>query len=102
MNFHKRMISRIILDLYNVKNQKISFHTLDKNICQIVDAVDSTFPLEVKNIIYEILLKIESHQEEQYISTLNTSNEGCSDEYLFVGNLFDNEISILERLLITK
>ena len=100
MNFHKRILNRILLDIHSAKNLNISFNTLDKNIRQNLGAVDSTFPLEIKNIIYEILLKIENHQQEQYVSTLNTSNEGIPDETLFAGKLFDNEISFFESLLI--
>lgn len=97
VDFNRKITKRILIDLQNVKKQNLSCKALEKNIRQNLAAVDSTFPLPIKAVIAEILLKIEGHQEEQYSATLNTSNEGTPDEALSVDNLFDNEIAFLEE-----
>lgn len=71
--------------------------TLEKNIYQNIEAVDSTFPIQVKDVIEVILLKIEEQKQAQYCATLNTPEEGTYDETLPVDDLFDAEIAFLEK-----
>lgn len=99
MEFNKRIAKKILLDIQSAKKLHLSFKILDNNIRLNLDALDSTFPRYLKNMIEGVLTKIEDHQEEQYAATLNTPLEGTQDETIEVGDLFDVEIDSLERYI---
>ncbi len=97
MDFNKRIANNILADLYKAKQHEISITILESNIRKNLDAVDSTFPSQIKSMTEKILSKISEHQQMQYSATLNTPNEGTYDESLPIGVLFDSEITILEE-----
>lgn len=97
VDFNKKITNRILVDLQNVKKQNLSCQVLESNIRQNIASVDSTFPIQIKNVIESILSKTEDHIAKQYCATLNTSSEGTYDETVQVDNLFDYEIAFLEE-----
>lgn len=99
MDFNKRIASNIIADLNKAKQHEISITTLELNLRKNLDALDSTFPVELRSTIEDLFDKISDHQQNQYSSTLNTSNEGTYGESLPIGNLFDSEITMLNDFI---
>ena len=95
MNFNTKITHEIISDLQNAKKNNLSFRILKQNILENVGAIDSTFPIQIKDMLEVVLSKIENHQQIQYSNTLNTPNEGTYDETTPVGDLFDTEIAYL-------
>ena len=69
---------------------------LDGRVRLNLEAVDSTFPSQLRNMIEDISLKIEEHRDRQYAANINTAQEGTYDESLEVGDLFNSEIACLE------
>lgn len=102
MDFNKKISNKILLDLQDAKKNNISIKRLEDKINQNLMAVDSTFPKQIILLIEGILSKIKIHKQEQYASTLNTSEEGTYNENLPVGNLFDQEIIHLKRYINNK
>lgn len=97
--FNKKIAMSILSDLQQAKNLKLSFDSLNKNISDKLIAVDSTFPVELREVLLATSRKIHDHQQDQYAATLNTDDEGTNDGKLPVGGLFDLEIKSLEKYI---
>lgn len=99
IDFNKRTLKRILVDLRSFSELNLSCFALEKRVQLNMGALDSTISSHIKVIIGIILSKIEDHRQEQLAATLNTNQEGTYDQNLPVSGLLDSEIALIEKYI---
>jgi hypothetical protein len=97
MDFNQRIAYRTLLALQAAKNRSMSFQSLQQLIELNLEAIDSSFSADIKNVLEKLLSKIDDHLQNQYAATLNTPFEGTLDQTVDANELFDLEIKRLQE-----
>lgn len=98
MEFNHRIVSKIISDLEKARANKMPLDQLAILIEGHANALDSTFPKNLRVLVDNIFRKIHDLKLANYAANLNTDDEGLEEAGLRDSS-FDQAISSLREFI---